>query len=214
MTASRILDRLGKLPRAQRLMLFGLVYVLLIAAYVFVLYMPKGDELGELNGTNKELVAQRAQIEERIRNKAEFETEVLALTEELKRALKQLPDDREIPALLKDISTKGKKVGLEVKTFNPLSEVTREFVAEVPVALEVEGSFHEVAMFFDRLSKMNRIVYVQDLEMTSPDERGGKVYLSVSGKVTTFRFLTEDEIAAAAARTKDSGGKRGKRGKK
>ncbi len=192
-------------------MLMGLVYVLLIAAYVFLLYMPKSDELGELNQKHSELVAQRAQIEERIRNKAEFEVEVLELTEELKRALKQLPDDREIPALLKDISTKGKKVGLEVKKFNPLAEVPREFVAEVPVALEVEGSFHEVAMFFDRLSKMGRIVYVQDLEMRNPEERGGKVYLEVKGKVTTFRFLTEDEVAAKEDRGK---GKRGKRGKR
>ena len=85
-------------------------------------------------------------------------------------------------------------MGLEIRRFTPLPEERREYVAEVPVELEVEGSFHEVAMFFDRLAKMNRIVYVQDIEMGSAVERGGKVSLTVSGKAVTFRFLTDEEI--------------------
>ena len=86
--------------------------------------------------------------------------------------------------------------------------VVVEFVIDVPVALEVYGSFHEVAMFFDRLAKLDRIVYVQDVELSSPTERGGKVYLKVTGTAVTFRFLSDEEIAAqGAARERRGKGK-------
>jgi type IV pilus assembly protein PilO len=125
--------------------------------------------------------------------------------------LKEFLNQREIPGLLKGISTTGKKVGLEVRQFRPLVEITREYVAEVPVELEVGGSFHEVAMFFDRLSDMNRIVYVKDIQMGAPEERGGKVYLTVTGKAVTFRFLTKEE--QEAAKNDKKGKRRGRRGR-
>jgi type IV pilus assembly protein PilO len=140
--------------------------------------------------------------------------ELQQLMADLKLALKELPEDREIPGLLKGISSLGKKVGLEVGRFQPLPEKMREYVAEVPVSLEVQGSYHEVAMFFDRLSKMNRIVYVSNIEMGDPEERGGKVYLTVTGNAVTFRFLTDEEIQANQQAQERGKGKRGKRGGK
>lgn len=197
MKGSDILDRLAKLPRQQRLMLFGLLYVLLVVVFFFSLYSPKQDERDSLLTEQKNLKSQLAQVEARAANKAQLEAELQELTADLKQAVKELPNDREIPGLLKGISTLGRNVGLEVKKFQPLPEVTQEYIAEVPVALEVEGSYHEVAMFFDRLSKMNRIVYVRDVEMLNPVDRGGKVILTVKGRAVTFRFLSDAEIVAA-----------------
>jgi type IV pilus assembly protein PilO len=206
---NQIIDRLAKAQRVQRLGGYALIYVLLVVLYVVLFYMPKGDELDSARAEQDKLLKDKADIEKLIANRAETEVELQSLQAKLAQALKELPEDREIPGLLKGISSLGKKVGLEVKKFQPLLEVKREYVAEVPVALEVEGSFHEVALFFDRLSKMNRIVYVQDVEMVQPDERGGKVYLQVSGNVVTFRFLTDEEIAAQQAAGKGKGKKGG-----
>jgi type IV pilus assembly protein PilO len=208
MNAAKILERISKLPRSQRLLVFGVLYLLLVAAYIGALYMPASEEMDTLAAEERTLLTQRAQIDERIKNKATFEAELQQLTADLKQALRELPNDREIPGLLKGISTTGKKVGLEVKKFQPLPEVRREFVADVPVALEVEGAYHEVALFFDRLAKMNRIVYVQDVEMAKPIDRAGKTVLTVKGTAVTFRFLTEQEMAAEVA---PQDGKRGKK---
>ena len=79
------------------------------------------------------------------------------------------------------------------------------------VALEVAGSYHEVAMFFDRLSKLGRIVYVKNVNIRNPEERGGKVYLEVAGTSVTFRFLSEDELNKGGENRRS---KRGKRGRK
>lgn len=210
MNLVKLLERLGKIPRSQRLILYGALYVIIVVAYWGLLYLPKGGELDALRSEKATLLEQRSQIEARVKDKALFEEQLKTLMADLQQALKELPNDREIPGLLKSISTMGKKVGLEVRKFAPLDERTKKYVAEVPVALEVEGAYHEVAMFFDRLSKMNRIVYVQDIEMNQPQERGGKVYLTVTGKAVTFRFLTDEEIQRAEEASKAKRG-RGKR---
>lgn len=194
MQTSPIIERLAKLPRGQRFLLYIVLYVVVGLMYVFTIYYPSMSELDSLKSNKENLKRQKAQVEARVANKETFDQELERLTKELSIALSELPSDREIPGLLKGISQLGKKVGLEVRRFTPLPEDRREYVAEVPVELEVEGSFHEVAMFFDRLSKMNRIVYVQDIEMGRAIERGGKVSLTVAGKAVTFRFLTEDEL--------------------
>lgn len=210
MNLAKLLERLGKIPRSQRLILYGALYVIIVVAYWGLLYLPKGGELDALRSEKATLLEQRSQIEARVKDKALFEEQLKRLMADLQQALKELPNDREIPGLLKSISTMGKKVGLEVRKFAPLDERTKKYVAEVPVALEVEGSYHEVALFFDRLSKMNRIVYVQDIEMNQPQVRGGKVYLTVTGKAVTFRFLSDEEIQRAEEASKAKRG-RGKR---
>lgn len=209
MNLTSILDRLSRMQRAQRLAIYGVLMVLLAIGFWALVYLPQSSTLGELQNQQAQLQQQKAQVESTIKNKKQFEIELEQLKQDLVQALKELPDDREIPGLLKGISTLGRKVGLEVRKFTPLAEEKREYVAEVPVELEVRGSYHEVAMFFDRLSKMNRIVYVQDIEMGAAEERGGKVYLTVEGKAVTFRFLTDAERAASG---KGKGKRRGRKG--
>lgn len=214
MNGSRILEQLGRLPRSQRLLLFLLVYVLMIGAYVFLLFMPANEKIAQLRQEEASLAQQKAQLEQRLADKERFEAELQTLMADLKEALKELPNDREIPGLLKGISSMGKKVGLEVRRFQPLPEKKLDYVAEVPVALEVAGSYHEVALFFERLSKMNRIVYVQDIEMGEPEEIGGETRLKVTGNAVTFRFLSDEEISAAQAAKSGKGkGRRKRRGK-
>ncbi|MDG1483027.1 MAG: type 4a pilus biogenesis protein PilO [Myxococcota bacterium] len=215
MNINVIIDRLSKIPRNQRLGIYSVLYILFLVLYVSVLYMPLSTEKSNLGSKQNNLITERSKIEDRVKNKKLYEMELQQLVSDLKLALKELPEDREIPGLLKGISALGKKVGLEVRRFTVLPENMREYVAEVPVSLEVQGSYHEVAMFFDRLSKMNRIVYISEIEMAEPEERGGKVYLTVTGNAVTFRFLTDEEIAAnQKAQERGKGKAKRKRGGK
>ena len=202
MDFTEILERFGKLPRVQRVGAIGVLLVLLVGLFWTMVYSPKHDKLGQLRQENEELQAKREQVKSRAENREAFEAELQGLTTKLRQALKELPNDREIPDLLKRISAVARKRGLEIRRFQPLPEVAKTYYAEVPVALELLGSYHEVAMFFDRLSKLGRIVYVQDIAMKEVEERGGKVLLKVEGKAVTFRFLTEEEIAATKAKSK------------
>ena len=100
-----------------------------------------------------------------------------------------------------------------MRKFQPLPEKVDEYYAEVPVALEVVGTFHEVAMFFDRLSKLGRIVSVHGVNIKEPEERGGRVELNVTGSAVTYRFLSQEEIAAKNAAAPPRG-RRGRKGRK
>ncbi len=213
MDYQEILDKIGTLPRAQRLAAIAVIYVIFALLFYFVLYSPKQGEQGSLRAQQAELQSKKTEVERRAQDKEAFEKELENLTAQLKLALRQLPDNREIPDLLSRISTIARRIGLEIRSFLPKSEVLHEFHAEVPVQLEVGGSYHEVAMFFDRLSKLGRIVYVQDIEIKNPVETGGKVELTVTGTLTTFRFLSEEERVKQAEAKKATGRRAGRKKK-
>lgn len=213
MNFNDLLDRLAALPRSQRLAAFAGVGVLILVLFFFLLLAPAREDLARLDKDVSEMTKERDEIKKRAANRDAYERELKDLTVRLGEALKEMPDSREIPDLLKRISTVAKKAGLEISKFQPLPEVTLEYYAEVPIALEVTGSFHEVAMFFDRLSKLNRIVSSRNIDMDSPKDQGGKVVLAVTGKLVTYRFLSDEEQAASKAASESRGGRGKKKGK-
>ncbi|MBL8615179.1 MAG: type 4a pilus biogenesis protein PilO [Deltaproteobacteria bacterium] len=202
MNLANLMERLARLQRPQRLAAYLGAVVLIALIYLLVFFLPKNDEISTLDEQQAEYKRKLAEVEVHVANRNAMREKLNELNESLSKAKRELPNNSEIPNLLKAISTTAKKSGLEVRRFQPLPEVKKEYVAEVPVALEVTGSYHEVAMFFDQLSRMSRIVYVQDVAMSDPDERGDKVYLTVTGKAVTFRFLSDEEKAAEAAKAK------------
>ncbi len=210
MTATDLLDKLAGTPRNQRFALYALVFVGLGALFWFMLYSPTKSDVANLETEQVQLQNEKAKVKARAENRDAFEAELLELNNELKQALRELPDQKEIPELVRRISNEGRRSGLEIRKFKTMPEVPQQFYAEVPVALEVYGSFHEVAMFFDRLAKLDRIVYVQDVKLESPSERGGKVYLKVTGTAVTFRFLSDEEIAAQGANRERRGKGKGR----
>jgi type IV pilus assembly protein PilO len=193
---SQLLDRYTRLPRSQRLLLVGLGYLVICVVFFFSLVSPTLAEIDSARAVRTELTTKRNQVRTRAENRASFEAELEGLASQLKKALKELPDDREIPVLLSEIDGHARKSGLDVRRFQPLPEVLHEYFAEVPVQLVMDGSFHEIGIFFDRVRKMSRIVSVQDIEMSDPVESGSETTLKVSAQAVTYRFLTEKEIEA------------------
>lgn len=212
MDLTALLDRLARMTRTQRLVLIGAVYFLIILLFFLVFYLPKAHDISVARAERTELREKKAIVEKRAADKEAYENQLEELTVQLRQALRQLPDDREIPDLLSRISTIGRRIGLEIQKFLPKDEIIREYHAEVPVQLQLRGSYHEVATFFDRLSKLSRIVYVQDIQMATPVEQSGKVLVQVSGTLITFRFLSEEERKAAAESKKAAERKPRRRG--
>lgn len=125
----------------------------------------------------------------------------------LEEAKKELPASSEIPRLLTSISSRAKGSGLEVLSFRPGSEVPKEFYAEVPVALKLEGSFHQYASFLYAVSTLDRIVNISDLKIGTKKTQGSATnVLSIDCIATTFRFI--EKPAAATAGAAGAGGKK------
>ncbi len=188
-----ILDKFAKLPDYQKLLIALLVYVLVFVAFHMLINKRLAQQISDASRRYNELVTERDETRTIAENKDEFQRDVERLNEELSRALKELPNEREIPGLLRNISHLGRKNGLEFQLFQPLPEVRQEFYAEVPVEIVVTGTYHEVALFFDRVGKLPRIVNIRNVEMSDPDERSGRIILTTTGECVTYRFLGSAE---------------------
>lgn len=195
-TFQGVSSRLRKLPQSQRIALLVLIAAVVVGSYVYLFYLPARATLERLGTQQLELQRKLSEVSSVAANLPAFQAKLTELEVELKTALRQLPNSKELPGLLTDISSRGKNAGLEFKAFRPKDEVSREFYAEVPIEIEFNGGFHEIAHFFDALSKLPRIVNVADLQVEIDKETPLGTRLKVQGNATTFRFL---EQAAAPA---------------
>ena len=118
-----------------------------------------------------------------------FEAKLESVKRELEIKKAQLPDKKEIPQLLTTISSLGKESGLNFLLFRPKPESPKEFYAEIPVEIKVEGGYHEVASFFSRVGSLDRIVNISNVVMEKPQDQGGKMVVTTSCLATTFMFI-------------------------
>ena len=194
------LDKFAKLPRTYRLAMVPLVAVLVLGVYGFVFYRPARAEVTAAQAQERDLERKVSEVRSVVQNLSAFETEIAEMEVKLKQALRQLPDSKELPGLLTDVTSLGKDAGLEFKAFRPKDEIGRDFYAEVPIEIEFSGDYHDIARFFDKVSKLPRIVNVSELKMEIADQKADSTRLKVEGEATTFRFIERapDDATGAA----------------
>jgi type IV pilus assembly protein PilO len=205
------LDRLGKLPKSYRRALLPALALLVAAIYVYFMFLPARTELAAARDQQLQLQRKLSEVRSVAANEEAVKEEIGLLERKLSLALRQLPDDKELPVLLTDITSLGKNAGLEFKAFRPQDEIRKDFYAEVPIAIEFTGGFHNVASFFDEVSRLPRIVNIGELDITIDKETSSQTLLKVQGNATTFRFVEPDPETEQAA-TKGGPGRPGRAG--
>jgi len=189
-----LIERLFELPPRQRVMVLVGGMAVVFFVYAYFLFWPRSAEIAEKEHQVEQLTAERARKAALVANLARTREEVARLDGDLKRAIAQLPDTKEIPDLLSTISSLAREAGLEIIQFKQRPEQYQEFYAAVPVDILVRGAYHQVASFFDQVGRMARIVNVTDVSMKSPQRpQGDSVPLDTSCAAVTFRFLDEAE---------------------
>ena len=106
--------------------------------------------------------------------------------------LKQLPNKQEMDALITDVNQAGLGRGLQFELFKPEAESIAEFYAETPIKVKVTGGYHDIAAFVSDISKLSRIVTLQDISM-EPAKDG---VLNMDATVKTYRYLDDEEVIA------------------
>jgi type IV pilus assembly protein PilO len=105
--------------------------------------------------------------------------------------LKQLPNRQEMDALITDVNQAGLGRGLQFDLFKPEAETVTDFYAETPIKVKVTGGFHDIAAFVSDVSKLSRIVTLQDISMEPANGT-----LNMDATVKTYRYLDDDEVMA------------------
>lgn len=182
------LDKIENLTSKQKLLVFIGTLVVIIGSFAYFSYCPKFKRIDLIN---KELVRLSKEFELAKKNAREIDSyrEKLADKQaELNIVTKALPEKKEIPSLISGISQAGVDSGLEFLLFQPKPEITKGFYAEIPVSIKVEGNYHNLAVFFDKVSRLPRIVNIQDIKI-SPLRKKGDSKLETSCTAVTYRFV-------------------------
>jgi type IV pilus assembly protein PilO len=188
-----MLDRIFALPPHQRRLLYGGIVVLIILLYAFALHIPRSREMADKEENIRSINAERAKLLKLVANREKTEREIAEVEERFHQIKAQLPDQKEIPELLRQVSNLGRDSGLEVLFFRQKPEVFQDLYAEVPVEMGVRGGYHQIALFFDKVRHLDRIVNVSDLSMKNPQMKNGQMQIDAAFFATTYRFLSEEE---------------------
>ena len=180
-------------PRQQKIaILVGAVLFLFMLGYFYV-YLPGDDRLNKLDD---EIAGVRRDHQQKKIIAGSLTTVQHVLQEldaKLKAAADQLPNSKEIPELLSNLSAKAREAGLEIILFRPRAENYQDFYAEIPVDIVVRGGFYSAAQFFEQVGKLNRPVNIDNIDLKNPKVSGDRVELEISSLATTYRFLDETE---------------------
>jgi type IV pilus assembly protein PilO len=190
---NHFLDQILNRPRPQKIGILAGSIVLLLALGFFYVYQPSADQISRLNEEANKLREDRDKKQKTAANLAALQKNLREWDAKLKMVIAQLPDRREIPDLLSNISTKAREAGLEIILFRPRPENLKEFYAEIPVDIVVRGGFYSAVAFFDEVGKFNRLVNIDNIDFKNPKISGDQVGLEISTLATTYRFLDEAE---------------------
>jgi type IV pilus assembly protein PilO len=189
------IDSIIKLPTSRKVMILVGILCAIAGLYFYFFLNPKQEKLKDLNAKFVKLDADLKNYIAVTKDLEKFRAEEKSLNQKLSEALKQLPNEKEIPEILKNITSLGKESNLEFTLFKPKPEEPQQFYAKVPIELIALGNYHNVGIFFDKVGKLPRIINVVDFNMTrakSANPKGkGEIenLLKTSCLVNTYRFL-------------------------
>ncbi|AJF06057.1 type 4a pilus biogenesis protein PilO [Geoalkalibacter subterraneus] len=182
------IEKIFRLPLYQRLLLLVVLLALIGAGFYFLFYAPQLEESARLQQDIEQREVQLLKDRRIARDLPKYRAEYEALQAQLEEALVELPNEKEIPSLLTNISNLAKEQGLEILLFKPIPEINKGFYAEVPVDMRLLGTYHDVAMFFYQVGRLPRIVNISNVQMENA-RKEGKSLLNVNCRATTFRFV-------------------------
>jgi type IV pilus assembly protein PilO len=182
-------NNIGMWPTAAKAIVLVLLFAAAGAAGYFLYLTPKLEERERLAATEQQLrseytdkAMQSANLEELRQQRAEMEESFGAL-------LRQLPSDTEVPGLLEDITLTGLDNGLKFSAIDLQPERTAEFYVELPIAITVEGGYHNMGAFVSGVANLSRIVTLHDFSMSPLGGEGTGQALNMQIQARTYRYL-------------------------
>jgi type IV pilus assembly protein PilO len=162
-----LVDNIEKLSKVQRILIFIVTIALMGGSFWYFSWRPKNDEINKLDKQLAALKKKLSKVKKQAQNKAKFKEQYEQAQRDFILVQQRLPKTNEIPELLANISKSGQESGLDFVLFKPGKEVRKEFYAEIPVSIRVIGMYHQIGLFFDRVSRLERVVNIRNITLKS-----------------------------------------------
>jgi len=186
---------LNKIPKWLQYFISLGVPLLIIILFLFLYYNPKQQEIKRLKD---EIVQQEKEIANakiKVKKLKELKERYALLKKELEELKRQLPEEKEVTNLLKQVSDLGIKAGLIIKLWKPSNRRTHSsgIVYEIPVEVEMIGSYHKLGIFFSSLTSLERIVNISNIRLSNAKPVGKEAEIQISFDAITFSAIPEAE---------------------
>ena len=210
----------GSLSLPVQAVLLALIFAVLLVLGYYFLWIEASASLDVAKAKEQELrqvfLAKKAQA---INLKA-YKQQMVEIEKTFGAMLRQLPDKSQMDGLLTDINQAGLARGLEFELFKPGQETQAEFYAEMPISIKVLGNYHDLGAFATDISKLSRIVTLNNIAIVSTNKDTNKDSKSVSANTIltmeavakTYRYLDADELAEKRKTEKADKAKSAKKG--
>jgi len=206
---NQLLDNILERPKLQKIAILAATIILISALYYSFVYSAKSDEIAKLADSVEIARNEKNAKQLKAANLPRLQREHKMLDMQLLKAVAELPNQKQIAALLTHISAQAQQAGLNVLLFRPRAETFQEFYAEVPVDITVKGNFHNTVSFFDAVGRLDRLINIDNIGFRNPTIAGDNVILETTSVATAFRFLDDaerkkvaEDKAKAAAKAK------------
>ncbi len=200
MPGTSFFEKVEGIPMNRRILIFVGTLLVLVGLFIWIVYIPKTAEISriteEIAGFEQRINVASA----RKKNLARHEAEQAQLDAQFNQLLKLLPDQREIPGLLRSITHLEKDSNIEFLLFKLKEERTKDFFVEIPVSMEISGKYHDIALFFDKVGQMDRIVNISDVSMRPISTYSTN--LITKCEAVTFRFKVKSDEKAEKSKKK------------
>lgn len=192
---------LNKLPWYAQLGMFLAISVGGVGAFYYYYETSARAEMAKQESQLKSLRAELDKARATAKKLPEFKADVSTLEHRLDSLRAVLPEEKDAADLLRRLQTVAVQSNLVIMGFKPAPIVTKQVHAEWPITLELEGNYHNLAAFFDRLGKFTRIVNVSALEVRGKDNKA-QPGVTISAKCVATTYVLLDKAAIEAAKEK------------
>jgi type IV pilus assembly protein PilO len=190
---------LSKLPLIGQILVAAILGVLICVGFYFFFYQDKQKELDAQVEALNQLKQQVQQLELTVSKLAEFQEKVKLLEAKLERLKLILPPQKETPELMKKLQALASQSALTIKKFNPRPTVTKDFYQEWPIDMDLEGSYHSLGIFFDRISRLPRLVNVGNVRIKPLAQQRANATIATSFVAMTFVYIEKPPVPAGPA---------------
>ena len=186
MAEGSFFEKIEKIKMPIRILIVVGTLVLLGGAFYFLVYQPKTDEIRRATNEVSDLKLKVMKAKRDSSRLPEVKAREVKVNAQFKQAIKLLPNEKEVPSLLRNITKLGADSNLEFRLFSPRKESPEHFYFRLPVSIEVSGNYHDVATFFDKVGQMERIVNILNVSMKPLKTRS--TMLITKCEAVTYRF--------------------------
>lgn len=185
----QLIERINKLNTAAKAGIIFAIIGLVVGGTWFFLISDLQDRIDGLKAEQKQRQGVLAQKQEIADNLNDRRRDLDKLEDDFRTALTHLPLTKDLDELLARLNDIGKKSGLQITRVTPQNETQEGFIARIPISMQINGNYHEIAVFLQEISNLTRIVNASNLKLTGPQRRGETVFLNAEFMATTFRFV-------------------------